>query len=105
MVTISHYETPLHLSKEYDGWVNRKMIGFYEKYVRTIFGRYKEKVKYWLTFNEINCGTMPLGGYLGLGILNEGTTDFMNQKDDPQLRFQGLHHQFIASAKAVKLGS
>ena len=104
LVTISHYETPLHLSKEYDGWVNRKMIGFYEKYVRTIFGRYKEKVKYWLTFNEINCGTMPLGGYLGLGILNEGTTDFMNQKDDPQLRFQGLHHQFIASAKAVKLG-
>ena len=54
LVTISHYETPLHLSKEYDGWVNRKMIGFYEKYVRTIFGRYKEKVKYWLTFNEIN---------------------------------------------------
>lgn len=54
MVTISHYETPLHLSVAYNGWVNRKMIGFYERYVRTIFNRYKDKVKLWLTFNEIN---------------------------------------------------
>ena len=43
LVTISHYETPLHLSKEYDGWVNRKMIGFYEKYVRTILADIKRK--------------------------------------------------------------
>ena len=54
LVTISHYETPLHLSKKYDGWVSRDLIGFYENYVRTIFTRYKDKVKYWLTFNEIN---------------------------------------------------
>ena len=54
LVTISHYETPLHLAKEYNGWTNRKLIGFYENYVRTIFARYKGKVKYWLTFNEIN---------------------------------------------------
>ena len=54
LVTISHYETPLHLAEEYDGWVNRKMIEFYERYVRAIFDRYKDKVKYWLTFNEIN---------------------------------------------------
>ena len=54
LVTISHYETPLHLAKEYNGWTDRKLIGFYENYVRTIFARYKGKVKYWLTFNEIN---------------------------------------------------
>ena len=54
LITLSHYETPLHLAREYDGWVNRKMIGFYENYVRTVFTRYKDKVKYWLTFNEIN---------------------------------------------------
>lgn len=47
---------------------------------------------------------MPLGGHLGLGILNEETRDFLNQVDDPQLRFQGLHHQFVASARAVRLG-
>lgn len=54
LVTLSHYETPLHLSREYDGWVNRKLVDFYERYATTVFNRYKDKVKYWLTFNEIN---------------------------------------------------
>ena len=47
LVTISHYETPLNLSKKYDGWVSRDLIKFYENYVRTIFTRYKNKFKYW----------------------------------------------------------
>ena len=54
LVTISHYETPFHLAKTYNGWMSHDLIGFYERYVRTIFTRYREKVKYWLTFNEIN---------------------------------------------------
>ena len=53
LVTLSHYEMPLNLAREYNGWTNRKIIGFYENYVRTIFKRYKDKVKYWLTFNEM----------------------------------------------------
>lgn len=54
MVTISHYETPLHLAREYNGWADRRLIDFYCRYARTIFQRYKGKVRYWLTFNEIN---------------------------------------------------
>ena len=54
LVTISHYETPLHLAETYDGWVSRDLIGFYERYVRVLFDRYGHRVKYWLTFNEIN---------------------------------------------------
>ena len=54
LVTLSHYEMPLNLAREYNGWTNRKIIGFYENYVRTVFKRYKDKVKYWLTFNEVN---------------------------------------------------
>ena len=54
LVTISHYETPLHLAKEYDGWTDRRLIGFYERYARVLFERYGHRVKYWLTFNEIN---------------------------------------------------
>lgn len=50
LVTLSHYEMPLNLAREYNGWTNRKIIGFYENYVRTVFKRYKDKVKYWLTF-------------------------------------------------------
>ncbi|HCD44995.1 MAG TPA: 6-phospho-beta-glucosidase [Lachnoclostridium sp.] len=104
LVTISHYEMPFTLTEKYNGWASRECIGLFVKYAETLFKRYKGKVKYWLTFNEINAGTMPMGGFLSLGILNEGTTDFTNQTDIPQLRFQGLHHQFIASAQAVKAG-
>lgn len=53
LVTLSHYETPYHLAKKYDGWKSRDLIGFYEKYVRTVFTRYKGKVHYWITFNEL----------------------------------------------------
>ena len=54
LVTISHYETPLHLAQRYNGWASRELIGFYENYCRTLFQRYGSRVKYWLTFNEIN---------------------------------------------------
>ncbi len=104
LITISHYEMPFALTEKYNGWASRECIGLYVKYAETLFKRYKGKVKYWLTFNEINAGTMPMGGFLSLGILNEGTTDFTNQTDIPNLRFQGLHHQFVASARAVKAG-
>ncbi len=104
LVTISHYELPFALTEKYNGWVARECIDLYVRYATCLFNRYKDKVKYWLTFNEINCGTMPMGNFLSLGILNEGTTDFTNQADIPALRFQGLHHQFVASALAVKAG-
>ncbi|MEH7548342.1 glycoside hydrolase family 1 protein [Neobacillus vireti] len=96
VVTISHYETPLHLIKEYGAWKNRKLIGFFERYARTVFDRYKNKVKYWMTFNEINGAThFPL---FGLG--------FSASSEEARLQesFQGLHHQFVASALAVKIG-
>ena len=46
LVTLSHYETPIHLALEYGGWKDRRVIGFFERYVRTVFERYKNKVKY-----------------------------------------------------------
>lgn len=96
LVTISHYETPLNLAKTYDGWVNRKLIGFYEKYVRTIFARYKGKVKYWLTFNEINSVTHE--PFMGGGIYTDKT------KLSKQDLYQAIHHELVASALAVKIG-
>lgn len=104
LVTISHYESPFYLTQKYNGWASRELIDFYLHYCRTIFTRYKGKVHYWLTFNEINAGMYPFGIYSGLGILNAGTTNTGNQVDIPQLRFQALHHQFVASARAVALG-
>ena len=101
LVTLSHYEMPLHLTEKYNGWADRHVIDLFEKYVRTVVTRYRGKVKYWLTFNEINCGTLPLGNYMSLGIRNEGTDNFLHQVDDFQIRYQALHHQLVASANAV----
>jgi len=96
LVTISHYETPLALAKNYDGWVNRKLIVFFENYVRTIFTRYKDKVKYWLTFNEINSAThFP---YTSAGIWTQ------REKLSKQDLYQAMHHELVASASAVKIG-
>ncbi|MFD0051876.1 glycoside hydrolase family 1 protein [Actinomycetes bacterium NPDC127524] len=94
VVTISHYEMPLHLVKKYGGWRNRQVVTFFERYAKAIFNRYKDKVKYWMTFNEINSGlVMPIQG-LGFSIQNE--------EDKYQPTFQAYHHQFVASAIAVK---
>lgn len=95
LVTLSHYETPLHLAKTYDGWRNRKLIKFFENYCRVVFERYKGKVKYWLTFNEINSVIhFPL---MGAGIL---TPKSELTKQDV---YQAAHHELVASALAVKL--
>lgn len=105
LVTLSHYEMPLYLTNKYNGFASREVIEHFKRYARTVFERYKNKVKYWLTFNEINVASMmPMGNYLVLGVRNEGTEDYINQVDDPQIRFQGLHNQLVASAWAVKIG-
>ena len=54
VVTLSHFEMPYHLVTKYGGWRNRKLIDFFIRFASTVFTRYKEKVKYWMTFNEIN---------------------------------------------------
>lgn len=96
LVTISHYETPLHLAEAYDGWLDRRLIGFYEKYVRTIFTRYKDKVKYWLTFNEIN-------SILNSPFMSGGINTPKEDLTDSQL-YQAIHHELVASALATKIG-
>lgn len=96
LVTLSHYETPLHLAKKYDGWVNRDLIAFYERYVRTVFARYKDKVKYWLTFNEIN--SVLHEPFMSGGIYTP--KDQLSKQD----LYQAIHHELVASALATKIG-
>ena len=107
LVTLSHYEFPLALSHKYGGWDNPKVIDIWTRYADTCFREYKGLVKYWLTFNEINCAMMGgFGNVMGLGILppDDWAMDFANCPwDDPQRRFEGLHNQFVASAKAVQI--
>ena len=102
LVTISHYEMPYALVEKCNGWEGRECIEYFMNYCKTIFERYKDKVKYWLTFNEINAGTMKMGNVLSLGTIKGYTGEILKVPDNPQARFQGLHHQFVASALAVK---
>ena len=103
LVTISHYELPYALVEKFNGWYGREVIDCFVKYAAVLFERYKDKVKYWLTFNEINSGTMPMGAVLSLGTL-KGFTGAVNAvPDEPQIRFQALHHQLVASAKIIML--
>lgn len=95
IVTISHYETPLHLARKYDGWRSRVLIGFYERYVRTLFSRYGKKVKYWITFNEIN--SLLHSPFMSGGISTP------REKLTEQDLYQAAHHELVASALATKI--
>ena len=95
LVTISHYETPLHLAEAYDGWVNRDLIGFYERYVRVLFARYGHRVRYWLTFNEIN-------SVLHAPFMSGGISTPKDQLSAGDL-YQAVHHELVASALATKV--
>lgn len=94
VVTISHYEMPLYLVTQYGGWRNRKLIDFYVRFAKVLFERYKGKVHYWMTFNEIN-STVKLPMIAGVRI--------QPGEDAKSAAYQALHHQFVASAKAVQL--
>ena len=105
---MTHYDMPWNLCKKYGGWSDRRVVEFFVRYARTIFTEYKGLVKRWLTFNEINFGTVTYGGIVTSGIIPENRKIVM---DDPNAtpeekskRFQALHNEFVASAKVVQLG-
>lgn len=92
LVTINHYEVPLKLTEKWEGWVDRKTIDCFVRYCDAIFTRYKGKVKYWLTFNEINhVNIIP---FMAAGITS----------NDPQTVANASHYELVAAAKAVALG-
>ncbi|MEY8309611.1 glycoside hydrolase family 1 protein [Erysipelotrichaceae bacterium 51-3] len=114
LVTLCHYEIPWNIVTKYGGFSNRKTIDLFVKYARTVFERYKDKVKYWLTFNEINIPCRGLhggqGALYGLGIMEEEDIHSTHPLPLPELQydqqrmFEALHNQFVASALTVKLG-
>lgn len=101
VVTLSHFEMPYDLVKKYGGWKNRKVIDFFVKYALTVMERYKNKVKYWMTFNEINNQKnykYPLFGYTCSGVI------FSEEPNPEECMYQVVHHELVASALVVKKG-
>ena len=101
VITLSHFEMPLHLVQEYGGWRNRKLIDFFVKFAVTCFERYKDKVKYWMTFNEIN-NQADIGDgfmlYANSGII------IKPEENAEELMYQASHYELVASAEAIKAG-
>ncbi|MBS4207061.1 6-phospho-beta-glucosidase [Bacillus sp. FJAT-50079] len=94
VVTLAHFDVPVHLIEKYGSWRNRKLVDLFETYAKTVFSRYKDKVKYWMTFNEINMLLhLP---FLGAGLV------FKEGENRQQIKYQAAHHQLVASALAVK---
>ncbi|MBA1392853.1 glycosyl hydrolase family protein, partial [Lactobacillus sp. XV13L] len=96
VITISHYELPVHLIKNYGGWKNKRLIDFYVRFARTVLTRYHDKVRYWMTFNEINSAAH-------FPVMSQGLTASNGAKDKKNI-YQAWHNQFVASSKAVKIG-
>ena len=96
LVTICHFDVPMHLIQTIGSWKSRKMIDHYVRYCEVIFKRYRDQVKYWLTFNEINMLLhLP---FMGAGLL------FEDGENETQSKYQAAHHELVASALATKLG-
>ncbi|MFS7389238.1 6-phospho-beta-glucosidase [Carnobacterium maltaromaticum] len=101
VITLSHFEMPYHLVTEYGGWRNRKMIDFFVRFAEVCFTHYKDKVKYWMTFNEIN----------NQANYNEDFAPFTNSgiayqpgENREKIMYQAAHYELVASALAVKIG-
>lgn len=95
LVTITHFDMPIHLIKEYGGWKNRQVVDFYANLVRALFTRYKGLVRYWITFNEINI-------ILHLPFMGAGLT-FEPGENEKQAKYSAIHHELVASALATKI--
>lgn len=95
LVSMLHYDIPVHLTKTINGWESPKTVDYFVHYAKFIIDEYKDEVKYWLTFNEINMSMHS--SYLGGGMFVE-----KSEKSEESCVHQNLHHQLIASAKVVK---
>lgn len=96
VMTVSHYEMPIHIVTDYNGWYDPRTVDMFVKFCRVLFERYHKKVKYWILLNQINC----MGGwgeFASLGMIEDGYEDWNSAK------YQAIHNQFVASARATKL--
>ena len=101
VVTLSHFEMPLHLAQKYGGWTDRRLINFFLRFARVCFQRYHKKVKYWMTFNEINNQMNTKKDIFGW--VNSGLR-FSRMERPEEAMYQAAHHELVASALAVKEG-
>ncbi len=101
VITLSHFEMPYHLVKKYGGFRNRNLIDFFINFARVCFERYKDKVKYWMTFNEIN---NQANFYNDFAPFTNSGIRYKKGEDRERIMYQAAHYELVASAKAVTVG-
>ena len=101
VVTLSHFEMPYHLAKEYGGWMSRHTIDCFVRYATTVMERYRDKVKYWMTFNDINNQVNTAADIFGWTCSGVRYSQLENPQE---AMYQAVHHQFVAGALVVKKG-
>ncbi|HCI5816908.1 TPA: 6-phospho-beta-glucosidase [Klebsiella pneumoniae] len=99
VITLSHFEMPYHLVTEYGGWRNRKLIDFFVRFARVVFTRYQHKVKYWMTFNEIN---NQANFHEDFAPFTNSGLKYLPDEDREPVMYQAAHYELVASALAVK---
>ena len=90
-VTLYHWDLPQNLQDEFGGWESRKTADAFEAYARLCFERFGDRVKHWITFNEMTI-------FLKLGYIAEAHPP---AKHDPHAMFSACHHANLAHAQAV----
>lgn len=96
-VTLSHYDHPLNIALNYKGWSDRKVVGMFIKYVKTVVDNFGNDIKYWITFNEIN--SMPKHPLISGAIIE----DLFDEDELDEVIWQAMHHQLVASALSTKI--
>ena len=94
MITLSHYEMPLHLTTHYIGWYSREVIDFFEKYCKIVLDRYAGKVKLWIIVNQINL--IGHESFNHLGIAEDKVEDLLSAK------YQAVHNEMVACGRDTK---
>lgn len=95
LVTLCHFDTPIALIQKYGGWKDRRMVDAYTHYCEVLFRRFAGKVKYWLTFNEINM--ILHAPFMGAGLV------FEKGENKLQAKYLAAHHELVASAEATRI--
>lgn len=93
VLTVSHYEMPLHLTTAYRGWYCRDLIGFFVRLCEVLFERFRGRVKYWILVNQINLITHESFNHLGVAA---DTVENL-----AEAKYQAVHNELVACAKAT----
>lgn len=101
IITLSHFEIPYHLYEKYGGFKNKQLINFFTHYAQTVMERYKDKVKYWMTFNEIN---NQADGQHDLHVWTNSAVKIQAEENAEEVVYQAGLNELIASAKVVEIG-